>query len=183
MVLEAVTERDGIDSGLEQKQPREQPPQGQENGDGFFCVVLVEEAVLKGVREAVAGADHALLPLRSVARNARDGLSDVLGKIKQAAGIALVGKVAKSGLDGVAHVVNESLEGFERLAPGLFCLFVGHPLALREDEPVQALGCGGQFEELSRHCCVGRSRMAGDWSGDCIVARPRSSLASGSRLR
>jgi hypothetical protein len=48
MVLEAVAERFGGDSGLEQQQPREQPPQGLENGDGFFCIVLVEEAVLKG---------------------------------------------------------------------------------------------------------------------------------------
>lgn len=118
MVLEAVTERDGIDSGLEQKQPREQPPQRQENCDGFFCVVLVEETVLKGVREADAGADYALLPLRSVARNARDSLSDVLGKIKQAAGVTLVGKVAKSGLDGVTHVVNESLKGFRAPCSG-----------------------------------------------------------------
>lgn len=88
------------------------------------CVVLVEEAVLKGVREAVASADQALLPLRSVARNARDGLSDVISEIKQAAGITLVGKAAKSGRDGVVHVVNEFLEGFECLAPGLFFLVV-----------------------------------------------------------
>ena len=112
--------------------------------------------MLKGVREAVASADQALLPLRSVARNARDGLSDVISEIKQAAGIALVGKVAKSGRDGVVHVVNEFLEGFECLAPGLFCLVVGHPLALRENEPVQALGCGGQFEKLSLEGIVSR---------------------------
>ena len=33
------------------------------------------------------------------------------------------------------------------------------------------------------HCCVGRSRLAGGWSGELRLARPRSSLVSGSRGR
>jgi hypothetical protein len=36
-------------------------------------------------------------------------LPDVLGEIKEAAGIALVSEVLKIGLNGVAHVVRESL--------------------------------------------------------------------------
>jgi hypothetical protein len=36
----------------------------------------------------------------------------------------------------------------------------------------------------NRHCCVGRSRLAGDWSGErARLVRSRSSLVSGSRGR
>ena len=56
VAVEATAERGGVDAGLEQQQSGEQPSQGLEDGDGFFCVVRAEEAVLKGVREADAGA-------------------------------------------------------------------------------------------------------------------------------
>ncbi len=40
---------------------------------------------------------------------------------------------------------------------------------LRVDQPVTGHGCAVTFWRYlpQGHCCVGRSRMAGDWSGDC----------------